>query len=185
MTSNRKVQANRVNARRSTGAKTPDGRARSAKNALRHGLSLTVHLDPGWSQEVDVLAKLIAGPGASPELQELARRVADAQVDLRRVRHARHQLLTEKLSEPYYESRKDLRRKVNVVLHLLKPSAPEISMDHLGAFLEATPQGPLKFATILSNETEKSLAMNRYERRALSRRKFAIRALDAVRRGDD
>jgi hypothetical protein len=46
----------------------------------------------------------------------------------------------------------------------------------------STPQGPDKLATILSGEAKKSLAMDRYERRALSRRKFAIRAFDETRR---
>jgi len=49
-------------------------------------------------------------------------------------------------------------------------------------FLTTTPQGPAKFATILSEETKQLLAMDRYERRALSRRKFAIRAFDEARR---
>ena len=52
--------------------------------------------------------------------------------------------------------------------------------------VNSTPQGPYKFATILSQETKQLLAMDRYERRALSRRKFAIRALDHARhRGSD
>jgi hypothetical protein len=45
-----------------------------------------------------------------------------------------------------------------------------------------TPEGPAKFATILSKESKRLLAVDRYERRALSRRKFAIRALDEARR---
>ena len=39
-----------------------------------------------------------------------------------------------------------------------------------------------KFATIIAEHAETLLAMDRYERRALSRRKFAIRVLDAARR---
>jgi hypothetical protein len=38
------------------------------------------------SEEVQALAREIAGPGANAETQELARRVAEAQIDLRRVR---------------------------------------------------------------------------------------------------
>jgi hypothetical protein len=50
------------------------------------------------------------------------------------------------------------------------------------SLLTTTPQGPLKLATIVSEETKKLLVMNRYERRALSRRKFASRAFDAARK---
>lgn len=49
-------------------------------------------------------------------------------------------------------------------------------------FLEEKPEGPNKFATILAQEGRRLLVMDRYERRALSRRKFAIRALDEARR---
>lgn len=44
------------------------------------------------------------------------------------------------------------------------------------------PQGAHKFALILCEEAKQLLAMDRYEQRAFSRRKFAIRALDALRR---
>jgi hypothetical protein len=86
----RKINANRANARASTGPKTEQGRARSARNSLRHALSLPVASDPIWSNEISALAREIAGPSANAEIQELARRVAEAQIDLHRVRYARH-----------------------------------------------------------------------------------------------
>jgi hypothetical protein len=55
-------------------------------------------------------------------------------------------------------------------------------MEALRKFMTSTPQGPHKLATILLGEAKKLLAMDRYERRALSRRKFAIRAFDAANR---
>ena len=99
MTGALKVGSNRANARSSTGPKTAEGRTRSAKNALRHGLSLSVLGDPILSAEIEALASEIAGKGASPEIQMLSRRIAQAQIDLRRVRYVRHELLAHALSE--------------------------------------------------------------------------------------
>jgi hypothetical protein len=82
-TSERKITANRANARASTGPKTAQGRTRSARNALRHALSLPVHSDKGLSEEVEALAREIAGADASTEMQRRARRVAEAPRALR------------------------------------------------------------------------------------------------------
>ena len=111
MTSTRKIKANRANARASTGPKTAQGRARTARNALRHALSVSVFSDSILSEEVNALAREIAGPDADAEIQELARRVAEAEIDLRRVRYARHQLLNSALSDPDYESDSEGARK--------------------------------------------------------------------------
>jgi hypothetical protein len=181
LTSARKIRANRANALASTGPKTAQGRAHATRNALRHALSLPVYSEPALSEEVDALAREIAGPAANAEIQELARQVAEAQVDLRRVRYARHQFLSHKLNDPYYDSRANLREKMKVMRQSLTPKLADIPVP---AYVEnyLTPQGPAKFATILSGETKQLLAMDRYERRALSRRKFAIRAFDAAGR---
>ena len=181
MKSDRKIKSNRENARASTGPKTTRGRARAARNALRHGLSLPLSSDPALSEEVEALAREIAGTDANAEIQELARRVAEAQVDLGRVRYTRHQLLSDALSNPYYDSRENVRMKAKVIGRLLQSKAPAMSIEALEKYVISTPEGSQKFAIILSQEAKRLLAMDRYERRALARRKFAIRTFDAVR----
>jgi hypothetical protein len=56
-------------------------------------LSLPVYSDPALSAEVEALTREIIGTDTDPQKQQLARRLAEARIDLRRVRHARHQLL--------------------------------------------------------------------------------------------
>ncbi len=178
MTSELKIKANRANSRASTGPRTRYGRARAARNALRHGLNSPVCCDPVLSEQVEALAREIAGADTNPEILDLARRVAEAQIELRRVRQARHQLLTNALRDCYYDSRANVRAKLRLLGSLLRPNAPEISMAALTNFLCATPQGDDKLALILSQEAKRLQALDRYERRAVSRRNRAIQVFD-------
>jgi len=181
VTSERKIRANRANARASTGPKTAQGRSHTARNALRHALSLPVYSDPALSEEVEALARKIVGTDANSEKRELARRIAEAHIDLRRVRYARHQLLSQALSDPDYESEGTLRVKAVLVARCVRRFGQFGPMPNkLAEFLHSKPEGPYKFAAILTDKTRQLIALDRYERRALSRRKFAIRAFDAA-----
>ena len=163
MTSEQKIKADRANAKASTGPKTLQGKARAAQNARRHGLSLSVLADPVFSAEAKNLGREIVGEGASPEILELANRFAEAQIDFVRIRHARYGLLARKLNEPNYVP--------------VPPTSPE-----MGEAVNFKPEGLNKLVSDLSDHLVELIAMDRYERRALSRRKFAVRALDATRR---
>ena len=143
MTSDHKIKANRANAQASTGPKTADGRARAARNALRHALSLPVCSNPALSEEVEALAREIAGPDANAEILGLACQIAEAQLDLRRVRYARHRLVSRALADPDYDTRanermKDLRK-------LLRRNEVLLAADLLEPAIAALPQGPHKF----------------------------------------
>ena len=182
MTSALKINANRTNARASTGPKSARGKSLASQNARRHGLSLSIFSDPALSEEVEALAHEIAGEVTEGEIYLLARRIAEVQIDLCRVRCARHEFLSDVLNEPYYDSRANMLAKMAVIGSLLLPNAPEMTMEDLTKLLTSTPQGSDRLAIILSQELKRLRALDRYERRALSRRKFAIRELDALRR---
>ena len=177
MTSAKKTKANRLNARASTGPRTAQGRARTAQNALRHGLSLSVLVDPVLSAEVADLASEIAGEESASEVLDSARRIAEAQIDLQRVRYARHLFLSDHLDDPDYDSITRVRARLAAIDKFLRSKVLDMT-----PFTTSAPQGAEKFALILAQHAKRLLAMNRYERRALSRRKFAIRKFDAARR---
>jgi hypothetical protein len=91
-TSDALTAANRQNAQRSTGPRTPAGKAKAARNALRHGLSRPVLADPVLAREVEARASAIAGKAASPAHHELAMAIAEAEVDLARIARVRADL---------------------------------------------------------------------------------------------
>jgi hypothetical protein len=138
----RRAYASRANGRLSRGPKTAAGRQRDALAPFRHGLSLPVLLDAALAPEIDRLAReiissAVGGPVAET-LFPVAIRIAEAMIDLRRVRFAKRPL--------------------------------SIALD----------------ANPADNATLKEFArLDRYERRALSRRKFAIREFAAALAGID
>ena len=151
MSSARKIAANRTSARSSTGPKTAQGLARAARNALRHGLNVPIYSDPAMTEELDMLAREIAGAEAHAEIGELARDVAEACLDLRRVRVARHR-------------------------HLLDALRADAQTD----VASPIDRGAGKFA-LTASQTKKLFAMDRYEGSARLRLKSAIQAFDEAR----
>ena len=196
MTSARKIRANRANARASSGPKTAAGKAQSAQNAFRHGFNVPIWLDPDLASDVEALAQRIVGKSADANVLEPARRVAEAQIDLRRVRSYRNRLIERAMADP------------KVQTEAAEPAPFEPAAARVGARIKG-PSSDGRIQIIEANvsalvaEFAKNLAaldrsmrpakpslaelarelaaLDRYERRALSRRKFAIREFDLAR----
>lgn len=186
MISARKAESNRVNAQASTGPKTAGGKARAARNARRHGLSLSILADPAHVAEVDYLAHEIAGEGAFPEILELARPVAESQIDLVRIRHARYDFYIRNLKTPKFtyvqESLSSVVGEMRVLRRFMRQFGPTTPLPPgMAEALSCRDEGLKESVFNLTDLTKEIIAMDRYERRALSRRKFAIRALDRAR----
>jgi hypothetical protein len=184
LTSDRQQRANQANAKASKGPKTKAGRARSARNALRHGLSIPVCKEPSLSIQAEEIALKLAGPDPDEALLDRARVVGEAQIDLNRVR-ARRNALVSQLSDPEYQPLSAYKiqarrvRSVERVCQILRrfPNFRDIKPQ-----IELKPlKDEEKFATIVEDRIRELAALDRYERRAISKRKSAIRAFDSAR----
>jgi hypothetical protein len=134
-TSQRKASSNRKNAQNSTGPRSELGRLRSSRNALRHGLAVAIGSDPSFSKDIETLATTLASGRGGQIVQEFARQVAEAHLDLVRIR----QLRAERLAAVF--------------------GNPEATLEDY-------------------SELDENLAqLERYERRAFSRRKRALLAM--------
>jgi hypothetical protein len=91
MASERQIAANRRNARKSTGPRSGAGKNRSSRNAYRHGLSIAS--SAAVTKQLDKLVRKIAGDTEDPILLEHARALAQAELDLARVRRAKVALI--------------------------------------------------------------------------------------------
>src|SRR5262245_11930591 len=93
MTSLARQLASRRNARASTGPKTQAGKARVSRNARRHGLTLPAHAEPALAPEIEDIARdierSVTGATRDAARHALACRIAEAMIDLRRIRMAK------------------------------------------------------------------------------------------------
>jgi hypothetical protein len=160
MTSERKIAANRRNGRRSRGPRTTAGKATSSRNALRHGLAASLPDEPAICGKVETLARAIAGPGANTAQMNQAKLIAEAQLDLARIRGAKVRAMD---------------------AHALEMSTSQgtIREDEIeGENPSSEKGGSEERATPLSHEILRQLLkMERYERSAILRRRRAMRAL--------
>jgi hypothetical protein len=96
MASEKQLRANRKNAKKSTGPRTAAGRLNSSRNALRHGLSVSLIPDAESFSKADRIRQSLVSERAEPTQVLAAIEFAQAQLDLLRVRSVRGQMMAER-----------------------------------------------------------------------------------------
>ena len=147
MASEHQRRANRKNARRSTGPQTAVGKANAAQNSFRHGLAADIRNNSTCNKDIETLAQHYWVETLNRHRFLDARTAAEAQFAINRVRQARVALIENA-----------------AVDH--ETNSCVTGTDHDGQVFSA-----------ISRVADKLRQLDHYERRALSRRKRALRAL--------
>ena len=95
MTSEAKIAANRRNALRSTGPRTPNGKQRSRRNALKHGFAACTLIDPSFETEVARVAAAMHNSGSDCADSEQVATIAQCSVTLVQVRQAKMEVIAQ------------------------------------------------------------------------------------------
>jgi hypothetical protein len=142
MATDRQIAANRRNGALSRGPKTAAGKARSSRNALKHGLAIPITRDRATARKIQRAARQLA-PSAVGNSIRNAQIVAEATFELARARAA------------------------------FEAVVARLSTSHRS---NACSTGSGKSAALIGTLAELD-KLDRYERRAFSRRKRALRDL--------
>jgi hypothetical protein len=153
MASDRQIAANRRNARGSTGPRSGGGKNRARRNAYRHGLSLRISSIATFTTEVERLARKIAGDTEHGISLERARDVAEAELDLARVRRA----------------------KIALIEHARAFAALDCPPSETIDCFAMPTQEPQRSAEAMRRVLPELVRLDRYERRAASRRDRALK----------
>jgi hypothetical protein len=209
MTSAKKVAANRINGRKSRGPRTGAGKARASRNARRHGLAAFNNKDPAMAGRVKQMVDAICQGNDDPLLREQAVAIAESQLWLDCVKTEKLALI-KRLRDPMaYALTPDTRnarakaamrlrvvaerqqRVINDLIKKTEAAGHDPEREPLPPNLEAA--WPPPWLELISEDAERDeyealregigdlVRLLRYERRAWSRRKRAVRAFMAIK----
>jgi hypothetical protein len=175
MASERQIAANRRNARKSTGPRSGAGKKRASRNAYRHGLTLSITSTAAYAKQLDKLVREIAGDTEDPILLDRARAIAQAELELVRVRRAKLALIERACAFGELDPTRSLSSATRIIqllnafypgrVGLPKPSDASATMPS---------QEPERSAEAIRRVLPKLRKLNRYERRAAARRDRAV-----------
>jgi hypothetical protein len=213
MTSAKKVAANRANGRKSRGPHTSAGKARASRNARRHGLAaFSVSQDPAMAEEVKPMVDALCDGENDPLLRQQAAMIAENQLWLAYVR-AEKVALVERLRDPtaYSLANDTCLARGKARARLFDIAAPQL--DRILELIEKTEAAggdperdsippeleaawPPPWLKMIPEGTERDEhealceglcdleRLLRYERRAWSQRKKAVRGFIAIKQSD-
>ena len=159
MATQKQIEANRRNARRSTGPRSASGKKRASRNAFSHGLSRPV-FGAQFARAVEALASRILGDhGRANDQHALAsaRQIAEAEFELARVQRIKVALIERAHNLGRLEARKLFCTKQDETARAVPEDEPQRTAEAVRRVLPDL------------------VRLNRYERRAAARRARAIR----------
>ena len=130
MTSIRKIEANKNNASRSTGPRTPGGKLRSSQNARRHGLATRIEDDPEARGGIECLTAMLAEGTDDFERIEQSRILAERHFNLRRIRAARFDVFST-ISDLENASLNDFERALRAMASISRYERRALSKNKL------------------------------------------------------
>lgn len=198
MTSQKKAAANQANGRKGRGPRTVQGKLRSSRNALRHGLSTVHRHHPKFAKEIYRLASAICEGAHKPPWFTEALTIAECEVVLTCIDRERVGLIERvREADAVGLNRRDgLLAQAKARFRSIQSAGEE--SDWIAAKRAAAKDGtgaqfclprPPRWEPVgerddldAMREARRDLTrLDRYERRARSRRHKAIRALIAIK----
>src|SRR5262245_45678597 len=175
MASERQIAANRRNARKSAGPRSGVGKKRASRNAYRHGFKLNITSTAVFAKQLDKLVRKIAGETEDAMVLERARAIAQAELDLARVRQAKVALIERACAFGALDPPRVLS-SVTRVIHLL--NTLNRGRFTLPKPIDAAATMPLREPERSAEAVRRVLPdlrkLDRYERRAAARRDRAV-----------
>ena len=176
MVSERQIEANRRNASRSTGPCSAAGKKRAARNAHRHGLSLSPASSAAAARQVDKLSRKIAGNAKSEIVLRYARDAAVAQLELERIRKVKIALVERVLTLGALGPTVRFGSVTKALRHLkLVIAGKALLGEPIDPLANLPSKEPERSAEALRRALPDLIRLDRYESRAVGRRDSAIK----------
>jgi hypothetical protein len=174
MASERQIAANRRNARKSTGPRSGAGRKRASRNAYRHGLTLSINSTAAVAKQLDTLVRKIAGDSEDAIMLERARAIAQAELDLARVRRAKLALIERASAFGELDPPQLTEAQLIRIANAFDRGKLTIVPKSIDALATMPSQEPDRLAEAIRRVLPELRKLERYERRAAARRDRAI-----------
>jgi hypothetical protein len=172
--SERQLTANRCNAQKSTGPRSASGRKRSSQNAHRHGLTKRL-TGQFFERQIELLARRIVGDDT--ERLPLARVVAEADLELMRIRQLKKTMIERVMAHGVFDDSQSFQSQNDSIRWTgCEPDRPRWPMlfDPRQTMPKEEPDRLVEAVRRLLPDLVKLI---RYENRAAGRRNKAISKL--------
>jgi hypothetical protein len=165
MSSEKQIEANRRNAQKSKGPRTAAGKARASRNSRKHALCTISRNNPLYAPRIEAIARAICSEATNAELWEQALIIGECTTLLACARAERIALIERLLGDP----------RVHIA-DIQGAGGAELGASRGNPALRRDGHEAMGLAAWDFNRLE------RYERRALSRRKRAIETFMLISR---